>query len=127
MLNRIIERLILAQADWPDDFSAPGAGDDLFWLRVVGTLVVLAAAWSILRPKFDFAIVVSKAGVQIRGRIPEAQRNKIVHFFAEHATPEGTIRISGRRIGRNRLVLAFKGPLDAGLRQQIRNFLISVL
>ncbi|MEX2560531.1 MAG: hypothetical protein WD403_11480 [Pirellulales bacterium] len=97
-----------------------------FLMRLLFLAAAAGFAWAILRTRWDFSIVVERGSVQFAGKVPQAQRAAISGFLKD-CIAEGPVKIRGYKGRGGRLKLAFKGPVDAGTRQQIRNFLVTVL
>jgi hypothetical protein len=69
-------------------------------------------------------IRVRRGRVSIRGKLPLAVHDTIRRFLLDDVAPRGRVTISGRRRG-GRLELRFRGALESGDRQRIRNFLLT--
>lgn len=103
-------------------------GDGIFDIRWgPGHLVLLAVlaliGWLAYRRTFDFIITVRRDKVTFRGRFLELAKGETARFLRDDIAPRGTVRIFGRRTSRGVLRLRFRGPLDPGQRQRVRNFL----
>jgi hypothetical protein len=101
-------------------------------VRVAIVAGVVALAWLAFRPRVDFTIRVNRRGIRFQGMIPRAAQGAICLFFQQEFPPEKCFRVSGRwtgerRKGTRRLQFEFSGSLDAGGRQRIRNFLLTIL
>ena len=98
------------------------------WLIRLLVLVAIAAfVWWALRPRYDFTVLYENGDVQIRGHFPRVQHANLSRFLREDVTLAGTVVIRGRRTGDSRLDLNFRGPIDPGSKQQVRNFLTTIL
>ena len=64
--------------------------------------------------------------VSVRGRLPHAKVHGIVEFFAHDCRPPGRSTIRGW-LGDGPMRLKFSGPISAGDRQRVRNFLLDHL
>jgi hypothetical protein len=85
--------------------------------------ILVLIGWLAYRGTFDFIITVRRGKVTFRGRFLELAKGETVRFLRDDIAPRGTVRILGRRTSRGVLRLRFWGPLDAGQRQRVRNFL----
>jgi hypothetical protein len=92
--------------------------------EAVLVLVIVAVAWIWLRS--DFVIRVRDGQVQCRGKIPAMRQPELVEFLIKDLGLRGPVRIAGRW-QRGRLDLSFRGGLDKGQRQRVRNFLLTRL
>jgi hypothetical protein len=101
--------------------------DANFWLTMVLVAVGGYCLWNISRPKWMLEIVVLPDGVKSCRGLPKAQEQKIVNFLQHDVSLPGKVRIRGTRSRNGRWHIAMAGSLDAGMRQRIRNFLITVL
>ena len=90
-------------------------------------LVIAAVAAIILWPRSDFVIRTGRAGVQVRGRLPQSKAPDVLQFFERELTAAGPLTVSGSRSRNGRLRLRFRGQLTPGDRQRIRNFLQTTL
>lgn len=96
-------------------------------LRAMLLAAVLYVLYLAFRPKWGFTLVVNSQRCRLRGAFPEAQREKLYMFLRDHVEFRGTVRIRGSKMPNGHLALRFRGPLDEGAKQRIRNFLVSVL
>lgn len=83
--------------------------------------------WWIVSPRFDFVIAVDGQQVDCRGAIPGAKVATIRHFFTSDIEVDQPVKICGQQSSDGRFRLHFRGEIDQGLRQRIRNFLVDVL
>ena len=88
-------------------------------------LVGLVVLWS-TGAGYDFKISVRDGKVDVTGkRLPAALRGSLVHFFQHDFPPRPRLTIYGRRRSDRTYDLRFHGPVTAGEKQQVRNFLTS--
>ena len=87
----------------------------------------LYVLWTVVRPRWHFKIVVKNDIVEIDRGIPEGKRRTVESFFVDDLKSSQNLRIYGRRESTGRLTTLIKGIDDEGLKQRVRNFLISVL
>lgn len=77
---------------------------------------------------FDFEIRHDPGSrTRVRGHVPAAKHGGIVEFFRYDLRPEGRVLVKGRRRSARALELRIAGPVGAGDRQRIRNFLVEFL
>lgn len=98
----------------------------LLLLRFLLVAVLLLVVWWALGPKWDFVITFDNGRVDIRGRIPDAIRWRLVQFLQEDVLLRGRIKIYGRRGRDGYLALKFDGRVFQEDRQRIRNYLTSI-
>ncbi len=103
----------------------PGAGTTL--IVVWGVVVVVAAAallWWRRGAGYDFRVTVRGRDVTVTGkRISVNLRNELHHFFLNDFPAKPRLTIYGRRRRNRTYELRFSGPVTAGEKQQVRNFL----
>ncbi len=87
--------------------------------------LVLYAVWTVVRPKWQFQIVVTPDAVEFVNGVPHAKRRSYETFFLNDLKTTNTLKIYGRRESNGRLTTLIKGTDDDGLKQRIRNFLVS--
>jgi len=82
--------------------------------------------WSLLRPRAQFVIRLSRGTVQFKGSFPLARRPEVEDFlkreFAEHK-----ISISAVKVSKRGLRFVVRGNITEGDRQRIRNFFQTVV
>lgn len=88
---------------------------------------VLYVLWKVAKPRWHFKIVVKPDAVEFDSGIPDVRRRAFDSFFLNDLKPPQQLVIFGRRETTGRLVTLIKGTEDEGLKQQIRNFLMSHL
>ncbi|MEM8672101.1 MAG: hypothetical protein AAGG48_31585 [Planctomycetota bacterium] len=86
---------------------------------------VLYVFWAVAKPRWHFQIVVTPDAVEFVHGIPDAKRVSYETFFLNDLrTPEKLV-VYGRRENNGRLITMINGTDDVGLKQQVRNFLLS--
>ena len=94
----------------------------------VGALALIGYfIWLALRPRYAVEIVMDEHGIKRHRGLSKGQEAKVIDFLREQVTPEGRLGIYAIRQPNGYLRLHFKGNIDPGTRQQIRNFFINVL
>jgi hypothetical protein len=88
---------------------------------------VLYAIWSASRPRWDVHIVVRDGTVLFRKGVSQSRWAAFETFLLNDVKLVSVTEVFARRENNGRLVTHFKGQLDAGTKQQIRNFLISAV
>ena len=91
------------------------------------TLVAVGVAVVWLFKKFArdrslFAIVVTDAGIEIKGRIPTKQHREVREFIRSLRLPIGA-QITGYDKGRTDFRMRFSGNIDDESCQRVRSFL----
>ncbi len=83
-------------------------------------------AW-VLRLQHLFEIHVRGGDVRFRGRFPPECRSEVTQFFRNDLGGDMRVRIIARKDGPRGLRLQIDGPMGAGEKQRIRNFLMMTL
>jgi hypothetical protein len=99
---------------------------DLALRYVVGIGISTAIIWYFLRPQGDFMIRVRGRTIAYRGRFPLAHQSALNHFLTEELGTKQDYIIIGDCQDR-RWRLRFRGNLEPGAQQRIRNFLLGRL
>lgn len=88
------------------------------WLRSVGGRL----------GGFEFEIRHDpRSGTKVRGAIPTGKIGGIAEFFRRDLQPSGLVMVRGSRKAGSTLEMRITGPIAAGDRQRIRNFLLGHL
>lgn len=85
----------------------------------------LYVLWTVVKPRWHFQIVVTPDSVQFVKGVPEAKRRSYENFFLKDLRAPNQIKIYGRYEKDGRLTTLIKGTDSDGVRQRIRNFLVS--
>jgi hypothetical protein len=94
-------------------------------LRIAVGLVALAAVYFLFFcRRCDFRIRVRGRQVECTGKFPRVQQQALSEFLLQDLSVRAPLTICGAHQGK-RLVLWFRGRLNNGQKQRIRNFLIS--
>jgi hypothetical protein len=112
-----------ANAPVPDD--GPGWGSILLQILIAGAVIWFVYRF-ILTRRADFTIRVRDGRVEYLGKVPFNAQASLTSFLTRDLELTGNVRIMGNRL-RDRLELWFDGPLTAGQKQRIRNFLLTRL
>ncbi len=99
--------------------------DSLIKIAVVALIGYVV--WRMMRPQHSVVIVMDKNGIQNHKGLPRGQAKRVIQFLEDHVSPDGKLTIYADRQPNGRLRLNFKGPIDSGMQQQVRNFFINVL
>jgi Protein of unknown function (DUF3634) len=103
----------------------PFSSDSLStWCLVALVIVFILIA---LRRKHSLEIVMKNGRVTSLHGLARAQVKRVVDFLERDVAPDGKIVVVGDRDQNGVLRLNFRGRIDEGTRQQIRNFLKMVL
>jgi len=95
---------------------------DLIGVALAGWII-----WLVLRPKYAFRIVVDQRGVRHHRGLPKGQQREVLRFLQDEVSLDGRTTICANRQTTGQLRFNFKGRINPGAQQQIRNFLNSVL
>ena len=88
---------------------------------LLGIVLVL---W--LRGLHDFRILLTAKGIEFTGRFPARHRTDVADFLKENI-PGRPALILGRWQAGKYLRIQFRGAIDPGVQQRIRNYLILTL
>ena len=83
--------------------------------------------WRMMRPRYSVKIVIDDHGIQHHEGLPRAQEKKVLGFLQDDIGVSGKLIICALRQPNGYLRLNFKGHVDPGTQQQIRNFLNTVM
>lgn len=83
--------------------------------------------WRSLKRDWPIAFRVRGTSVTFHRGVPIAVQSRIKSFFIENVSLETPLTIYAMKSRTGLLQLQIRGSVDAGTRQQIRNFLIDVL
>jgi hypothetical protein len=91
-------------------------------------VVAVAVVGAVLALRADF-VIRHRPGkaLRLRGRIPPGKAGAIREFFERDLRAGVPVTVRGLFGPRRRLKLRILGPLPAGLKQRVRNFLIDLL
>jgi hypothetical protein len=89
-------------------------------LALIGGLLYLL--W--VGRRYDFMVRVRDRHIEFKGRFPRALQQALTEFLLRDLSVHKSLAIMGAHHGK-RLVLWFRGRLSEGVRQRIRNFLVS--
>jgi hypothetical protein len=91
-------------------------------LAIIGLFI-----WWALRPKYDFRIDLKDGSLRCKGTITDTRKRRIAEFFRTDLPDVTALSVLARRVNSGRWTFAFKGAVDEGTRQRIRNFLTATL
>jgi len=97
------------------------SGDKLFTIAIL--LAAIFIVWQIVRPKYPLRIVVDGGEVKSHQGVAQAQVRRVVEFFEHDVSFDGKVTVVGARDAQGVLRIRFRGDIDQGTAQQIRNFL----
>ena len=80
-------------------------------------------AWKAIFPKPSIRIVVSPSGLVNHHGLSNRSERELGQFFSNDVDLNSNVTILGNRDQQGRLKFTFRGDLDQGTEQQIRNFL----
>lgn len=102
------------------------AGNKYLLLCIPGAIVIGLVVWGVLNPASDFRIVVNRKGVHFRGKLPPGFRPDVTQLLRDEMQIEKAV-IWGNWSDKRILRLKFRGRLDQGQQQRIRNYLATTL
>lgn len=97
------------------------------FLPIAISLFVFYVLWRIMQPAWQVRIVSVAGKVQFVRGVAVAKRAEIESFLNRDIAHPGRLEVLARRERSGQLTLYVKGNLDQGVKQQIRNFLVSQL
>jgi hypothetical protein len=115
---------LLAQVPLRDALRPADDGPD--WVMWLFVAVFLAIVWWATRRRYSFSIVAGGEGVRFKG-VAELRQQRLKEFLVQECGIVGPLRIDGGKSRGGRLLLRFRGEIDSGTRQRIRNFLLTQL
>lgn len=89
--------------------------------------LLLFGLWRVARPRWAVTIFADQRGVRSHRGLAEAQRWELVEFFERDVSLPGKVVIRAQRHPDGYLRIQFRGRIDPGTRQRIRNFMNIVL
>jgi uncharacterized protein DUF3634 len=89
--------------------------------------LIIVFIWVALRRSHQLRIVVKNGRVKSHRGITKAHVRRVVDFLERDVALDGNVVVVGDRDNNGVLRLNFRGNIDEGTRQQIRNFLKMVL
>lgn len=97
------------------------------WGRLLAVGVIASVIWWLVRSKPCMRIVVDSGRVLRTDGFPRHVDNEVADYFTNAVTLHGKVTILISRGPDSRLKIDYRGPVDPGTRQQIRNFLTTIL
>ena len=97
--------------------------DPATWFMLIAGGAVAYGLWTTARPTWPIKIVVSPAGLDSHRGLPRRCVAQVANFFERDVHLASRVVIFAHRQRNGRLRTQFRGRIDAGTRQQIRNFL----
>ncbi|MCE9548674.1 MAG: DMP19 family protein, partial [Planctomycetia bacterium] len=121
--------LDLNKPNWPN-----GAANESLLKRYAGTAIMLTLAaivavaiWRSSRPKWSLVAVIDREGVKLHQGIAQAHQRYVIDFLRNEVPVETPVTIRALREPDGQLRTEFAGGIDAGTRQRIRNFLLTMM
>jgi len=97
-------------------------GSDLVLLVVLGVFVVTFTRLALFgKPQLQIDVKDGRV-TGLRG-VAKAKTRDVIDFLERTVALSGKVKVLGRRDAQGVLRLSFRGKLDEGTRQQIRNYL----
>lgn len=97
------------------------------WLALFVLVGIVGLAIWAMRPRYQLRIVVCDGSVESLRGAAARQTDRIVEFLQHDVSLNGRVTIMVNKRPNGYFQLAFRGPVDEGTKQQIRNFLITIL
>ena len=98
-------------------------------LNLAIAVAILYFLWRLTKPKWDLHVIVDASSVRFVDSVSvaTAKRAAIENFLRNDISATGRIVVRVRREESGRMTTQIKGDVDQGMRQRIRNFLVSQL
>jgi hypothetical protein len=96
-------------------------------IQIVVVAIVAYIVWRLMQPKYPIRIVMENRRVEHHEGLPKAQEGSVLAFLRNDLECDARLVISAARRPNGGLLLDIKGPIEPGKRQQIRNFLNTML
>ena len=96
-------------------------------VRLFIIALVVYGVWRILQPRAHVRIVIGEYGIKQFEGLPKAQEKEVLRFLQNDLEFDGKLVIRARRQSNGYLSLNFSGQIEPGTKQQIRNFLNTVM
>ncbi|QDU56313.1 hypothetical protein [Aeoliella mucimassa] len=101
-------------------------GPYMLFVLIAGAMV-LYAIWTSANPSWPIRIVVTTEGmVECRG-LPRQRVPRFAEFFEQHVQAEPKLVVLACRDAGGGLRTSFRGHIDAGTKQRIRNYMLAEL
>ncbi len=98
-----------------------------FLIRFTAIAVIGYVVWRMMRPRYTLKIVIGKQGIKHHKGLPKAHESSVLKYFEKHRSLDGDVTICAKREADGYLRFVFKGDVDPATRQQIQDFLFTVL
>lgn len=108
-----------------NEFSHSGSTDMGTFIGLLIAGFALYVIWTAAKPRWHLHVVVAPGAVEFVKGVPLAKRKAYESFFLSDVRVATKLQIYGRRESNGRLTTLIQGTNDDGLKQRIRNFLIS--
>lgn len=97
--------------------------DPAIWLMLIAGGAVGYGLWTTAHPSWPIRLVVSRHGLQSHRGLPRRAIGRITGFFKYDVELDGKVVILAARQRGGQVRTRFRGEIDPGTQQQIRNFL----
>lgn len=98
-----------------------------FSIRLAVIALVVYVVWRMVFPRYTLKIVIGKQGIKHHKGLSKANQTSVLKYFEKHRSFDGDVSIFATRQTDGDLRLVFKGQVEPGTRQQIRDFLTTVM
>lgn len=96
-------------------------------LKIAFAGLVVFLVWQAFRPKWSIRIVVDpQGGIDMQG-VAVAKQARVRNFLRDDVRLPGKVTVLATRTSNGRLAIKIQGSMDDGLRQRIRNYLVTTL
>ncbi|QDT33089.1 hypothetical protein Mal48_23410 [Thalassoglobus polymorphus] len=97
---------------------------------LIGIVFLGIAGWFVLsaiRPKSAIRLIIEGSNLVDSHGISSRARSQIETFVKQDLDYTGRLKVTGNPDSRGHVHLKFRGRIDSGTQQQIRNFLLTIL
>jgi hypothetical protein len=96
-------------------------------LFVCGLALVAIVVWAVMRRQHPLEITIENGHVTALKGVAKAQAQRVVHFLERDVAVNGKVTVLGGRDANGVLRISFRGKIDEGTSQQVRNYLKMIL
>ncbi len=97
------------------------------FIKLAAVVGIAYVAWRVMRPRYAMKIVMDENGIKHHEGLAKRQEKQVLEFLREQVQPVRKLTIYGARHPNGYFRLVFKGQIDPGTQQRIRNFMLTVM
>lgn len=92
-------------------------------LRFAVPVLIAYGAWTLLRPKWAFTIVMDETGLRSHTGVKTPEQRRLLELLRRTRFAEGRVKICGRHDENGQLQIRFFGKISSDTEQQTRNYI----